>query len=479
MFQKYDTDGDGRVDTTELEGMVRDLLPGVRRERIDEVWVKAQARRLMVQMDLNFDGKIDVEEFLTYSRANTEVFGLLGVKTLEEPAIMSQTEITRAAGVTRTSPRRIAAQAMTLRNVSPFRAEITFRGSSVPPSQATSPAKSPGSVGGATPIAMVGEKEREICIAVHRTVEDVLKCKLSTFYAVASLKQVVAGTMWYIKVAVGSGEFYFLKVVEKLHHVPEPRLELLGIQTAKFAADRLAYFESTCSVPVPPFRPPSPDSAPTPVGCEQGGDPFQVGIDDADRWEQMFRKYDVDGSGSLDIHEVVLAIADLQPDAAAWVEAQAASLFQRMDTDGDGLVSMREFVAYARTDKMLAAQLSIQGNKPVSMRQTHVARAMQVPLFFEQEAPVAAASSKKWQALFTKYDLDHNGSLDMEEIKLLLADIMPDGHRNLKPSNEFIRTSARKLMIEMDTNHDGQIDFKEFQQYAMGHSHMFKPAMDG
>jgi len=485
LFQKYDTDGDGRVDTTELEGMVRDLLPGVRRERIDEVWVKAQARRLMVQMDLDFDGKIDVEEFLTYARANPEVYGLLGVKTLEESVIMSQAEIARAAGVARTSPRRIAAQAVALRDVSPMRAGITFRGSSVPSSPAASPGKSPGSVGGATATEMVGQKEHDICVAVHPTVEDFMKCKLSTFYAVASLKQIVAGTMWYIKVAVGSGEFYFIKVVEKLPHLSEPRLELLGIQTAKFASDRLEYFESNCSVPVAPFRAVSPDSAPTPVECEKGGQPFQVGIDDADRWEQMFRKYDVDGSGSLDLHEVVLAIGDLLPATgdlrpnAAWVEAQAASLFQRMDTDRDGLVSMREFVAYARTDKMLAARLSVQGNKLVSMRQTQVARAIQVPTFFEQESPVSAAATKKWQALFTKYDLDHNGALDMGEITLLLADIMPDGQGSLKPCNEFIKSSARKLMIGMDTNHDGQIDFKEFQRYALGHPSIFKPAMDG
>ena len=89
-----------------------------------------------------------------------QVYGLLGVKTLEESVIMSQAEIARAAGVARTSPRRIAAQvqlphivhhpashpippwqAVALRDVSPMRAGITFRGSSVPSSPAASPGK--------------------------------------------------------------------------------------------------------------------------------------------------------------------------------------------------------------------------------------------------------------------------------------------------------------------------------------------------
>ena len=88
LFERYDANYDGKIDLDEAAKMVRDMLPATR-QRVSDEWVRVrqrgwgvfgveaavqgQARRMMVQMDLDHDGHIDLEEFLIYARANPEV----------------------------------------------------------------------------------------------------------------------------------------------------------------------------------------------------------------------------------------------------------------------------------------------------------------------------------------------------------------------------------------------------------------------
>uniref|UniRef100_A0A8C5L8S2 Cystatin-B n=2 Tax=Jaculus jaculus TaxID=51337 RepID=A0A8C5L8S2_JACJA len=62
--------------------------------------------------------------------------------------------------------------------------------------------------------------------------------KFSVFKAVSYRSQVVAGSIYYIKVDVGDGEFIHMTVLERLPHENKP-LSLQDYQTRKTQDDAL------------------------------------------------------------------------------------------------------------------------------------------------------------------------------------------------------------------------------------------------
>ncbi|XP_027700945.1 cystatin-A1-like [Vombatus ursinus] len=69
------------------------------------------------------------------------------------------------------------------------------------------------------------------------------KCneKYDCFNAVNYRRQVVAGTVYYIKVHVGGERYVHLKIYEPLPHENKP-LELSAYQTGKTKDDEVAFF---------------------------------------------------------------------------------------------------------------------------------------------------------------------------------------------------------------------------------------------
>jgi len=66
-----------------------------------------------------------------------------------------------------------------------------------------------------------------------------------------------------------------------------------------------------------------------------------------------FRMYDVDGNGSIEVGEmrrVVCGVYQMLGNEEAGCANKAQELFNKMDADGDGLVSQQEFVTICRQD---------------------------------------------------------------------------------------------------------------------------------
>jgi len=380
LFQTYDSDEDGKIDVVEAERMVRNLLPAARRDRVDHKWVQGQARRMLVQMDTDHDGKIDFEEFLVFSKSNPEVFGQLASHAVRHKEVAMCIDPDRAAVHTRTSPRRIAAEVAVAKScISPLQSTMTFR---------------PGSA----------------------TVS------------------------------------------------PEG-------QSSPEATEAALNAEQLCMSEAAQRRSPAHL-----VNCGQAKTDLSA---QEEHWKVIFDRYDVDGSGTLDHHEVVLLISDLLPPTSnkpniKWVEAQVKSMFNKMDLDGDGLITFREFVAYAKNDMLLADHLSRRGKsgRPVSSPQlSNTERAMhrEEDKFDDQTTRI---DMQNWKATFSKYDMDRNGLLDLQEVELMLSEIMRR-HRNHEPATGYIRSQARQMMVEMDRNGDGRIDFSEFEVYGQKNQRLF------
>eukprot|EP00658_Telonema_sp_P-2_P020088 TRINITY_DN17915_c0_g1_i1.p1 TRINITY_DN17915_c0_g1~~TRINITY_DN17915_c0_g1_i1.p1 ORF type:complete len:479 (+),score=118.79 TRINITY_DN17915_c0_g1_i1:176-1438(+) len=370
LFERYDTDGDGQIDLEEASKMVRDLLPATRQKVSDE-WVRGQARRMLVQMDLDHNGKIDLEEFLVYSRENPEVFGRLASASLQQRTSSGQREefqvsVARSAESAKSSPRRVLQQIDRVRQnsnpVSPPKSSIGFRAGSEEPSP--SPTKSPN----LTPASSSSYQDNE--------------------------------------------------------------------------------------------------------------------------WHTLFMQYDLDGNGQLDVHEVTLLISDLLPKTTRppnkdWVQSQASSMMRRMDADQDGLIDFREFIAYARNSHQLGDLLSRRGAFARSMS-PHVSHIKRNDDRVEDSVAIQPTEvpeiREEWAAIFSRFDVDQNRTLDLREIEMMIAGCLPDAEeRETLPVDtlKWIRRTARRMLVEMDTDGNGAVDYSEFLGYMQKHNISSKSMLRG
>eukprot|EP00656_Telonema_subtile_P020129 TRINITY_DN21293_c0_g2_i1.p1 TRINITY_DN21293_c0_g2~~TRINITY_DN21293_c0_g2_i1.p1 ORF type:complete len:313 (-),score=78.06 TRINITY_DN21293_c0_g2_i1:216-1154(-) len=301
-------------------------------------------------MDLDHNGKIDLEEFLVYARANPDVFGRLATAALQQRAASGMTvSAERSAVSSHSSPRRVLTQIEKMREestaISPP-GDLPFRAGSQP----ASPAKSPNLMRAAKP-------------------------------------------------------------------------------------------------------------------SDQGGE-----------WLDLFSQYDLDGNGQLDVHEITLLIGDLlphtrNPPSKSWVSSQANSMINRMDADGDGLIDYNEFVAYAKNSHQLGDLLSRRGAEGRSMHQaSHIKRNDDRVVPAPEEAHVDPNITQEWDSVFKRFDIDRNQKLDLREIEMMVADMLPQANDLGADNLKWVRQTARKLMVEMDTDGDGSVDYHEFMSYMQKHN---------
>ena len=129
-----------------------------------------------------------------------------------------------------------------------------------------------------------------------------------------------------------------------------------------------------------------------------------------------FNSLDTDHSGALELPELKRLVLKLGAH-----ESQAAQLLKSFDTDGDGEIGFDDFC-----------------------------RAV---------APLYSASSLQLRAAFDLFDTDRSGYIEHDEMAAMLS--------KLRLPNEAPVTEAqiKRLLDEVDTDHDGKVSFAEFLKY--------------
>ncbi|XP_072420638.1 cystatin-B-like [Chiloscyllium punctatum] len=97
-------------------------------------------------------------------------------------------------------------------------------------------------LGGASDVAAVTSEIQDIVESLKSAVEQKLNRSLNVYRAISYRSQVVAGTNYFIKVAVGDpDECIHMRVYQPLVHTGES-VSLVSIQTDKRLLDEIEYF---------------------------------------------------------------------------------------------------------------------------------------------------------------------------------------------------------------------------------------------
>lgn len=100
--------------------------------------------------------------------------------------------------------------------------------------------------GGASPMDPSKDQEHTVAAAVRDTVEAHLGAQQPTWKLQGMLRQVVAGTIWYLSIRVSDDTAVHLKVLEELPH-RGGGLRLLGLQHSD-PSKTLAPFDNNCDI---------------------------------------------------------------------------------------------------------------------------------------------------------------------------------------------------------------------------------------
>eukprot|EP01116_Phalansterium_solitarium_P019110 TRINITY_DN5245_c0_g1_i1.p1 TRINITY_DN5245_c0_g1~~TRINITY_DN5245_c0_g1_i1.p1 ORF type:complete len:514 (+),score=162.79 TRINITY_DN5245_c0_g1_i1:184-1725(+) len=156
----------------------------------------------------------------------------------------------------------------------------------------------------------------------------------------------------------------------------------------------------------------------------------------------LFRKYDVDNSGAIDVEELRRLLNDMfaknSDMSQEFRSNMLESFIQQYDRNKDGTISWQEFLILFDREDLFAVDAPDTPPAPVG--------------------PDESMWLREAHAMFRQYDVDNSGSIDKLELEALLNEVFAAADM----SDEYRRGVIEKTIREYDKNNDGKISWKEF-----------------
>eukprot|EP00913_Durusdinium_trenchii_P000431 g394.t1 len=133
----------------------------------------------------------------------------------------------------------------------------------------------------------------------------------------------------------------------------------------------------------------------------------------------IFDRFDVDGSGVLERHELMKVLRVLDSEITT---SEIQRILQELDKSKDGKVSYKEFLSWLKEGELASKLKAVTG----PMREKRVKEA------------------------FDMYDLSGDGFLDMEEMRNAMGKMFL-----------FNQEEVHKICNDLDTSNDGVISYKD------------------
>ncbi|CAE7487765.1 CML12 [Symbiodinium natans] len=146
------------------------------------------------------------------------------------------------------------------------------------------------------------------------------------------------------------------------------------------------------------------------------------------RLREVFRRFDKDGNGNLDLEEMSRVFRVLSP---SFNIKEIKELLHELDTGGDQRVSRPEFMAWIRKG----------GERAIYVKKAILAN---TGLRWEQRI----------RQTFDKYDTDGEGCLDMQELAKALQNL-----------GSLTSEEVRNVCVSLDASGDGNVSFDEFASW--------------
>ena len=163
--------------------------------------------------------------------------------------------------------------------------------------------------------------------------------------------------------------------------------------------------------------------------------------------KEMFNKYDDDGSGDIGKREFLQLLTDLK----VYLSKRAFNiLWLAIDYDLSGEISWDEMfvILFPELKSLLKAELAIVG----VLRNAISDRLLNLGILDREKM------TAYMQAEFDKFDADHSGSIDEDEMMLVVKDYLPDMEEK----------QAKSLFAAIDIDGEGGIEWGEFRELIFG-----------
>ncbi|XP_053726926.1 ras and EF-hand domain-containing protein homolog [Synchiropus splendidus] len=157
--------------------------------------------------------------------------------------------------------------------------------------------------------------------------------------------------------------------------------------------------------------------------------------EERDQLSSLFHAYDTDNSGRIEKDEFFIICQELNVDSR-----EAEGLFNRLDVDKDGTVTLEEFISG------FTELRDVQKDCETSSDQEEVMCSLPQPTV----KGMSAEEQDRLRALFRTYDVDNSGRIERNEFLTICAE--------LQVSN----AEADRIFDRLDVDKDGTVTLQEF-----------------